>query len=58
MALGWPPGCLLAAQTVALSGCQHHTGDPVHPSADRALVKYWYREGKGAQDVSAWESEN
>ena len=21
-------------------------------SADRALVKYWYREGKGAQDVS------
>ena len=32
MALGWPPGCLLAAQTVALSGCHHHPGDPVHPS--------------------------
>ena len=27
-----PPGCLLAAQTVALSGCHHHPGDPVHPS--------------------------
>ena len=32
MALGWPPGCLLAAQSVALSGCHHHPGDPVHPS--------------------------
>ena len=32
VALGWPPGCLLAAQTVALSGCHHHPGDPVHPS--------------------------
>ena len=29
MALSWPPGCLLAAQTIALSGCH---GDPVHPS--------------------------
>ena len=32
MALSWPPGCLLAAQTVALSGCHRHPGDPVHPS--------------------------
>jgi hypothetical protein len=31
-ALGWPPGSLLAAQTVALSGCHRHPGDPVHPS--------------------------
>ena len=26
------PGCLLAAQTVALSGCHRLPGDPVHPS--------------------------
>ena len=31
-ALGWPPGSLLAAQTVALSGCHRHPGDPVQPS--------------------------
>ena len=38
-AAGWPaerrvmpPGCLLAAQTVALSGCHRHPGDPVQPS--------------------------